>query len=262
LPAVEIDDPNLDWMFVPTPWLPEDSAWTGHIPFAHWLVARMRPAIVVEPGTHSGASYSAFCEAALKTSPFSRCFAVDTWLGDQHAGRYPEEIYAALAAFNAQRYRRFSVLLRKTFNAAVADFADGSVDLLHIDGLHTYDAVVEDFTTWRPKLSARAVVLFHDTNERHADFGVWRFWAELRRSSPGFEFLHSHGLGVLQYGSDAVPAVARLCALDAAGIEKLRHRFQFLGEQVVLRSRLLATRSREAEEPPGGASPDPLTKGR
>ncbi len=184
--------------------------------------------------------------------PSTRCFAVDTWLGDQHAGHYPEQVYEALAAFNEQRYRRFSVLLRKTFSAAVAEFADASIDLLHIDGLHTYEAVAEDFSTWQRKLSPRAVVLFHDTNERHGDFGVWRLWAELRQSYPGFEFLHSHGLGVLHYGADAPASVAALCHLEAPqAIEKTRRRFQFLGEQVVLRSRLLGMRAQaRPDEPP------------
>ena len=117
-----------------------------------------------------------------------------------------------------------------TFQAALPHFADGSIDLLHIDGFHTYDAVREDFETWRPKLSDRAVVLFHDTNERRGDFGVWRLWAELRGQYPGFEFLHSHGLGVLAVGGDAPSAVMDLCG-EASGQAVLRQRFARLGER-------------------------------
>ncbi|MEI2642880.1 MAG: class I SAM-dependent methyltransferase [Candidatus Nanopelagicales bacterium] len=48
----------------------------------------------------------------------------------------------------APRYPGFSYLMRMYFHEALDHFEDESIDLLHIDGLHTYDAVKEDFTTW------------------------------------------------------------------------------------------------------------------
>jgi len=111
----------------------------------------------------------------------NQCYAVDTWRGDEHAGFYTDDIFNEFSSYHDTRYRSFSRLLRSTFDEALQYFKDGSVDLLHIDGLHTYEAVKHDFDTWLPKLSDRAVVLMHDHHVRENHFGVWKLWAELSK---------------------------------------------------------------------------------
>ena len=181
-------------------WLKEPYSWVGHIPFASWLVRVGKPRTIVELGTHSGNSYFAICQAVKQYETGSKCYAVDTWQGDAHALSYGEEIYDMVRKNNEENYASFSTLLQMTFDEALSKFEDGSVDLLHIDGLHTYEAVKHDFETWLPKLAPGAIVLFHDTNVRKDDFGVWKYWAELKAQySDGIEFLHSHGLGVLEF---------------------------------------------------------------
>jgi FtsZ-binding cell division protein ZapB len=177
--------------------LREPSAWLGHIPFAYWIIEKTKPRVLVELGTHTGASYFAFCQSISENKTGTKAYAVDTWVGDEHAGFYDESVFRSVEEAN-QRYKSFSTLLRTTFDEASKSFDDKSIDLLHIDGLHTYEAVKHDFDTWFPKLAENAVVLFHDTNVHKDDFGVYKFWAEVAANYPSMEFFHYHGLGVLQ----------------------------------------------------------------
>ena len=117
-------------------------------------------------------------------------YAVDTWEGDAHTGPYGEDVFSIIRRNHDPLYTGFSSLLRMTFDEALPQFEPASIDLLHIDGLHTYEAVRHDFETWLPKMSLRGVILFHDTEVRHGDFGVYRFWAEVRVRYPSFDFAH------------------------------------------------------------------------
>ena len=171
--------------------------WIGHLPFAYWLAYELKPQILVELGTHFGNSYFTFCQSVSSNRLKTKCFAVDCWEGDIQAGEYGSTVFAQVSAKN-QQYAGFSTLMRMRFDEALGGFDDGSIDLLHIDGLHTYEAVKHDFETWRPKLSPRAIVMFHDIAVQRDDFGVHRFWSELKKEYfCNLEFDHNYGMGVL-----------------------------------------------------------------
>ncbi|MBP8937036.1 MAG: class I SAM-dependent methyltransferase, partial [Agrobacterium sp.] len=217
--------------------------WAGHLPFARWLVQACRPDVLVELGTHTGNSFSTFCQAIQESGAPTRAFAVDIWTGDDHAGYYGDDVYEELKAFTDASYPEFATLLRTTFDEAVSQFMPGTVDILHIDGMHTYEAVKHDFLTWHDMLSDRAVVLFHDTNVHERGFGVWKLWEELSVRHPSFEFRHSNGLGVLGVGSDLPDAMKAFFASvkDEDVARDVAALFAARGKPLELRTDLIAS---------------------
>src|SRR5450759_2450606 len=208
------------------------SAWNEHTPFGMFLVDFLRPKILVELGTHTGVSYCAFCQAVKKLGTGTKCYAIDTWTGDQQAGFYGPEVLAELTAYHDPLYGGFSRLLQMTFDEAVKHFSDRSIDLLHIDGRHSYKKVKHDFETWLPKLSDHGIVLFHDTNEHKEGFGVWRFWEEIKGQYPGLEFSHGHGLSVLFVGTAPVPSLIELFSMPEDHLATFKKFFFELGSEI------------------------------
>ena len=145
-------------------------SWHEHMPFAFFAVAALRPAddrrardvegrllLRLLPG---GRLARAVRRAATRSTPGR---------ATQHTGPYGPEVLDELRVYHDPLYGSFSELRQETFDEAAARFADGSVDLLHIDGCHRYEAVAHDFETWLPEARATAgVVLLHDTHVRRA----------------------------------------------------------------------------------------------
>jgi hypothetical protein len=226
--------------------LQHPDAWVGHMPFAYWVIEKLKPSTFVELGTHTGNSYFSFCQSIQENKTKTKAFAVDTWEGDAHAGSYDDSIFDGVNRTNLE-YRSFSTLLRTTFDSALEQFEDGSVDLLHIDGLHTYEAVKHDFETWLPKMSNNGVVLFHDTNVLRDDFGVFQLWSELSNKYNTLEFFHSNGLGILEISQERNSIVPT----EKDKQNEIRDLFALLSEQMLIRFQrhsLLAERHSQLEE--------------
>ena len=182
-------------------YLSGESAWTGHLPLAYDLVRFLRPSLLVELGTWNGDSFFTFCQSVADHALPTRCYAVDHWKGDDQAGEAPDTQFARVQDYCSANYPAFAYLMRTDFASASSEFNDQTIDLLHIDGMHTYEAVSCDFATWFPKVRSGGVVLLHDicvrSSEDHSDFGVWKLWDGLKTHHRTFEFSHARGLGIL-----------------------------------------------------------------
>lgn len=239
-------------IFTKPEFMTERSAWHEHTPFAFFLMEKLRPDVFVELGTYYGYSYGTFCQAIKMLGLPTKAYAVDTFSGDAHSGHYSREAYNHLIKISDENFSHFSNLLNTTFDAASELFEAKSVDLLHIDGLHTYAAVKHDFEHWLPKMSDKGVIIFHDTAVKTGDFGVWELMAELSEKYPYFEFPHGYGLGVLCTGKNV--DLDFLAFLEQAAKDPfIPELFHQLGVRNVLESRIagleneIRARNRELE---------------
>ena len=217
------------------------STWIDHISFGYDIVEAIRPSRVVELGAYNGMSYFVFCQSMKEHNIDGLCYAIDSWGGDEHTGEYDESIYDDVRHHARENYRGISYLLRMLFNDAIDHFEDESIDLLHIDGLHTYEAVQEDFTNWYPKVKPGGIILFHDIEARQSDFGVWKYWAELEAKYETFAFHHGFGLGVLRKpggepSSDEPPLLELLFSADEHERHKLRLLYVYNSEYLEARN--------------------------
>jgi len=178
----------------------ESSAWSGHYFFAYDLVRNVKPKVIVELGTHKGNSLFSMAQAIKDGRLETKLHGIDTWEGDQQAGYYGEDVYNQYQNISKKYYKDVNIVPHKMlFDNAVKEFKNNSIDILHIDGLHTYEAVKHDFETWLPKVKKdTGIIMFHDVCETKDDFGVYKLWKELKEKYKNtITFEHYHGLGVI-----------------------------------------------------------------
>ena len=175
------------------------SAWSRLIPVLFALFPLVRPRRYVELGVHNGMSFFAACQVSEHLETNTECVAIDSWIGDPHASFHSSAVFDEFKLNLTKNYAD-AFFIQGMFSHAVDCFEDGSVDLLHIDGYHTYEFVKADFEDWVSKMSDVGIILFHDINVHERNFGVWQLWQELRDRYIGLSFMHSHGLGLLYVG--------------------------------------------------------------
>ena len=150
---VRRDDGRPRWLRPASYWQPSHivtSAWLEHAPFAFWLVDRAAPASIVELGTHHGFSFFVFAEAITR----SGCVSTRSVRARHLGGRRPRRLLRRRGVrlessrIAEREYPDRTHLLRGYFSESRPRIADGSVDLLHIDGRHGYEDVNEDFEQW------------------------------------------------------------------------------------------------------------------
>ena len=180
------------------------SPWIGHIPFMFVLFQALRPKSYLELGVHNGCSFLAAASAAALYAQDCHLTGIDTWHGDDHAVYGGGDAILAKLSQTVDAHFSNVTLVRDFFDNHAPKVAIKSVDLLHIDGHHTYEAVKHDFEIWLPKMADNGVVILHDTEVYDNNFGVYQYFDELSVKYPHFKFKHSFGLGVIFLGKPEI----------------------------------------------------------
>lgn len=175
------------------------SAWKGHRDFALWLVDKLNPTTIVDLGVDYG--FSTLCFALPNKG---MVYGIDSFEGDPQTGirttySYVKDKIQKLEINNIE-------LIAGNFNV-VASTWNKPIDILHIDGYHTYEAVKNDYETWSKFVKDDGIILFHDTNVNDPSFGVKRFFDEI--NLPKFNFENSAGLGVVSKNKNLIDSVQK-----------------------------------------------------
>jgi hypothetical protein len=211
------------------------SAWYQHIPFAYWLIEKVKPNSYLEMGVHNGVSYFAVCESIRQMGLSTKCLALDHWLGDSQAGFFSDDVFERFAKNNEQ-YSEFSAYKKNSFEKSMSEIEDDSIDLIHIDGFHSYSSVKNDFELALNKINKSVgIILMHDVNEYQVTFGVNKFWNEIENRFKTFKFNHGHGLGVVFVGTNIESNFLSLFdEKDSYFSNILRNFFEILGQRIFL----------------------------
>jgi len=177
-------------------------------------VRALEPRVVVEIGTDLGGTLFVWCQLAtadativsidLPGAAFGRREARRTRASIERYARPGQHIHLLEAdSHEAQTVERLREVL-----------AGRSIDLLMIDGDHTYEGVRADFELYSAFVGRNGMIVFHDIlpSEIAADCEVDRLWSELRGRYRVAEFVDTYddrgrgqwgGLGVIRWEQDA-----------------------------------------------------------
>jgi predicted O-methyltransferase YrrM len=117
-----------------------------------------QPSVAVEIGSFLGSS-ATFIALGLRHK--GQLYCVDTWNNDAMDESAPPRDTFADFTKNVHDFRQTIVPLRGT-SVSVSNTFARKIDLLFIDGDHSYDGCLNDWLSWNRYLAPGAVVAFHD----------------------------------------------------------------------------------------------------
>ncbi len=185
-----------------------DSAWV-----LYGLTRSLKPDVAVEIGSARGKS-ACYIGMALKENGSGKLYAIDPHMRTNWNDTDSDDTFNIIG----ENLRKLSLqeqveVVRQTSDEVAHNWTR-SIDLLFIDGDHSYEGVKHDWDTFSPFVQQFGVVIFHDTlwdlkpDHRYArpDMGVPKFVEELREQGfPVMTIDHDFGVSLVQPVRHGVP---------------------------------------------------------
>jgi cephalosporin hydroxylase len=146
------------------------------------VVSKAKPAVVLEIGTMHGGTLWAWCRLATDDA-----LIISVDLPGGHFGGGYSPAHAKTLRSYARERQRLELIAGDSHDAAtlrqVQQMLNGcAVDLLFVDGDHSYEGVSQDFAMYGPLVKGPGgLIAFHDTLPcRPEDGDVNRLWEEVK----------------------------------------------------------------------------------
>jgi predicted O-methyltransferase YrrM len=153
---------------------------------------KMRPKVFLEIGTHTGGAFFVLCQMC---APDATVISMDLPGAGEVYGRTPP--YREFLIRNMKRpSQRYSRILGDSHSSEAFEklkqvLSGRSIDLLFIDGDHSYEGVRTDFEMYSAFVRPGGLIGFHDIVRPAHDPAdeVYKFWEELKAAHSGQEII-------------------------------------------------------------------------
>jgi predicted O-methyltransferase YrrM len=171
------------------------------------IIELRMPKYVLEIGTSNGGTLFLLSRVATEDACM---ISIDLPLG-AYGGGYPawkRPFYKSFAQ-KGQTIRLIRADSHKpvTQEEVAAILQTNKIDLLFIDGDHTYGGVKKDFEMYEPFVRVGGMIVLHDivSHRREHDCGVDKYWDEIKKNHEHLEFIENPnqpwaGLGLILKG--------------------------------------------------------------
>lgn len=131
--------------------------------------------VIVEVGSWKGNTTSILGKIAKEWN--GTVYAVDHWRGNN--GTWNKDIATKYDVFKIFRNNMEILGLEDTVKPLVMEsssgvglFKENSLDIVFLDGNHTYQGIKEDISMWLPKVKNGGIICGHDAEKKYTDFNA------------------------------------------------------------------------------------------